>query len=33
MDVVIQGINRGFATDKLTPNVQFLILLFKDLNP
>ena len=27
MDVVIQGIGRGFATDKLTPNVQFLILL------
>ena len=27
MDVVIQGISRGFATDELTPNVQFLILL------
>ena len=27
MDVVIKGINRGFATDELTPNVQFLILL------
>ena len=27
MDVVIQGINRGFATDELIPNVQFLILL------
>ena len=27
MDDVIQGISRGFATDELTPNVQFLILL------
>ena len=27
MDVVIQGINRGFATDELISNVQFLILL------
>ena len=27
MDVVIQGINRDFATDKLIPNVQFPILL------
>ena len=27
MDVAIQGINRGFATDEFIPNVQFLILL------
>ena len=27
MDVAIQGINRGFATDELIPNVQLLILL------
>ena len=27
MDVVIQGINRGFATHELTPNVKFWILL------
>ena len=27
MDDVIQGINRGFANDELTPIVQFLIFL------
>ena len=26
MDVVIQGINRGFATHELTPKVEFWIL-------
>ena len=27
MDVVIQGIIKGFATDELIPNGQFLIFL------